>query len=49
MNNSQRHYKMNYQMTNIHINGYISQNEILKCIKNLKNNKACVEDEIINE
>ena len=49
MNNSQRHYKMNYQMTNIHINGYIPQNENLKCIKNLKNNKACVEDEIINE
>ena len=28
---------------NVHINGYISQNEILK------NNKACGEDEIINE
>ena len=35
--------------SNVHINGYISQNEILKCIKNLKNNKACGEDEIINE
>ena len=31
------------------LNGYISQNEIFKCIKNLKNNKACGEDEIINE
>ena len=49
MNNSQRHYKMNFQMTNVHINGYISQNEIFKCIKNLKNNKTCGEDEIINE
>ena len=35
--------------SNVHINGYISQNEILKCITNLKNNKACGEDEIINE
>jgi hypothetical protein len=35
--------------SNVHINGYISQNEIFKCIKNLKNNKACGEDEIINE
>jgi hypothetical protein len=35
--------------SNVHINGYISQNEIFKCITNLKNNKACVEDEIINE
>jgi hypothetical protein len=34
---------------NVHINGYISQNEIFKCIENLKNNKACGEDEIINE
>jgi hypothetical protein len=30
--------------SNVHINGYISQNEIFKCIKNLKNNKACGED-----
>ena len=35
--------------SNVHINGYISQNEIFKCMKNLKNNKACGEDEIINE
>ena len=34
--------------SNVHIYGYISQNEIFKCIKNLKNNKACGEDEIIN-
>jgi hypothetical protein len=35
--------------SNVHINGYISQNEIFKCITNLKNNKAGGQDEIINE
>ena len=34
---------------NEHINGYITHNEILKCIHNLKNSKASGEDEIINE
>jgi hypothetical protein len=33
----------------IHINAYISKEEILKCIHKLKNEKACGEDEIINE
>ena len=31
------------------LNSHISENEILKCIKNLKNNKACSNDNIINE
>ena len=31
------------------LNGHISENEILKCINNLKNNKACSSDGIINE
>ena len=31
------------------INCYISENEILKCINNLKNHKACSNDGIINE
>ena len=30
-------------------NGHISENEILKCINNLKNNKACSNDGIMNE
>jgi hypothetical protein len=30
-------------------NAYISKEEILKCIQKLKNEKACGEDEIINE
>ena len=34
---------------NEHINAYISKEEILKCIRKLKNEKACGEDEIINE
>ena len=34
---------------NEHINAYISKEEILKCIQKLKNEKACGEDEIINE
>ena len=34
--------------SNVHINGHISQNEIFKCIKKLKNIKSCGEDEIIN-
>ena len=50
MTNSHRHYKMNFQNdSNVHINGYISQNDIFTCIKKLKNNKACGENEIINE
>ena len=32
-----------------HINAYISKEEILECIPKLKNQKACGEDEIINE
>ena len=31
------------------LNGHISENEVLKCIINLKNNKACSNDGIINE
>ena len=31
------------------LNGYISGNDILKCINNFKNNKACSNDGIINE
>ena len=31
------------------LNGHISENEILKCINNLKNNKACSHYGIINE
>ena len=34
---------------NERINRNITQNEIFKCIKNLKNNKACGDDCIINE
>ena len=31
------------------LNSYITENEILKCIKSLKNNKACSNGRIINE
>ncbi|MCU7800877.1 MAG: reverse transcriptase family protein [gamma proteobacterium symbiont of Lucinoma myriamae] len=31
------------------LNSYITESEILKCIKSLKNNKACSNDNIINE
>ena len=31
------------------LNGHISENEILKCTNNFKNNKACSNDGIINE
>ena len=31
------------------LNSPITDSEILKCIKSLKNNKACANDEIINE
>ena len=34
---------------NEHINAYISKEDILKCIQKFKNDKACGEDEIINE
>ena len=34
---------------NEHINTYISKEDILKCIQKFKNDKACGEDEIINE
>ena len=34
---------------NEHINAYMSKEEILKYIQKLKNEKACGEDEIINE
>ena len=37
------------QNINEHINGPITQDEIKLCIKNLKNEKACSDDEIINE
>lgn len=36
-------------ITNYHINGPISQEEIRKCVLNLKNDKACGDDNIINE
>jgi hypothetical protein len=39
----------NYRPITIVSYWYISQNEIFKCIKKLKNNKACGENEIINE
>jgi hypothetical protein len=40
---------VNFEQLNEGINTYISQEEILFCIKKLKNNKASGEDHIINE
>jgi hypothetical protein len=40
---------VNFEQLNECINTYISQKEILSCIKKLKNNKASGEDHIINE
>jgi hypothetical protein len=40
---------VNFEQLNEGINTYISQEEILSCIKKLKNNKASGEDHIINE
>jgi hypothetical protein len=40
---------VNFEQLNEGINTYISQEEILSCIKILKNNKASGEDRIINE
>jgi hypothetical protein len=34
---------------NIEINGHITSEEILHCVKNLKNEKACGDDIIKNE
>jgi hypothetical protein len=39
----------NVNLLNERINRNITQDEIFKCIKNLKNNKACGDDCIINE
>jgi hypothetical protein len=39
----------NVNELNENINMKISKEEILKCIKKLKNNKACGEDLVINE
>jgi hypothetical protein len=39
---------VNFEQLNEGINTYISQEEILSCIKKLKNNKASGEDHIIN-
>ncbi len=35
--------------TNYHLNGPITRDEIRKCVSNLKNDKACGDDNIINE
>ena len=40
---------VNFEQLNEGINTYISQEEILCCIKKLKNNKASGDDHIINE
>ncbi|VDI28266.1 Hypothetical predicted protein [Mytilus galloprovincialis] len=40
---------MQSEQLNENINSPFSQDEILRCIKKLKNDKACGEDEIINE
>jgi hypothetical protein len=39
----------NVNELNENINMKISKEEILKCIKKLKNNKACGEDLVIND
>jgi hypothetical protein len=40
---------VNFEQLNEGINTYISQEEILSCIKKLKNNKVSGEDHIVNE
>jgi hypothetical protein len=40
---------VNFEQLNEVINTYISQEEILSCIKKLKNNKVSGEDPIVNE
>ena len=50
MNNSQRHYKLNFQMILMYIlMGIFLRMKFSKRIKKLKNNKACGEDGFINE
>ena len=50
-NNDAESENLNFSIDNDDeiLNGHISENEILKCINNLKNNKACSNDGIINE
>ena len=50
-NNDAESRNLNFSIDNDDeiLNGHISENEILKCINNLKNNKACSNDGIINE
>jgi hypothetical protein len=50
--NEENTHKLEQKCANLlneRINRNITQNEICKCIKNLKNNKACDDDCIINE
>ena len=37
------------EFSNAYINDYISRDQTITCINNLKNSKACGEDKIINE
>ena len=50
-NNDAESENLNFSIDNDDeiLNGHISENEILKCINNLKNNKASSNDGIINE
>ena len=47
--NTQKLEQNSVHLLNERINRNITQNEISKCIKILKNNKACGDDGIINE
>ena len=47
--NTQKLEQNSVHLLNKRINRNITQNEISKCIKILKNNKACGDDGIINE
>ena len=40
---------IDFERLNNEINSHISKDEIVACIKRLKNNKACGEDEVLNE